>query len=189
MLGSSLIPFGDLQGRVRVDVDAREVDLDDETALTGAVIRALVPGAAAVRISHAPWGSGQLDRSLMLLSADARTAEIEVWCHRSVHETRWSAVPVWWCLDASSLFEAPVDAAGLVQAINSLPFLPQSAEVVIMNPHPQSIGAALLDELHTRLDTGAGWLYVDRDTEAWKVAEREVARAVTAWGLREARHG
>lgn len=187
MLGPSLIPFGDLEGRVSVSVDVRDVDLDDDTALVGAVLHALVPGAAAVQLTHAPWGSSQLDRSLMILAADARTAEVEVWAHRSVHETRWSAVPVWWCLDASTLFKAPTDAAGLVQAINSLPFLPQSAEVVVKAPHAQSIGAVLLDELHTRLDTGAGWLYLDRQDPAWATAEREIARAATSWGLREIR--
>lgn len=187
MLGPSLIPFGDLEGRVSVEIDVRDVDLDDDTALVSAVLRAMTPGTAAVRLAHAPWGSSQLDRSLMILAADARTAEVEVWARRSVHETRWSAVPVWWCLDASSLFKAPLDAAGLVQGINSLPFLPQSAEVVVIEPHEQAIAAVLLDELHTRLDTGAGWIYLDRSSPAWATAERALADAATAWGLRELR--
>ena len=187
MLGAKLIPFGDMQGRTVVEVDVSDVDLDDDLALVQTVLGALVPGAAAVELRGAPWGASQLDRSLMILAADARTAEIEIWAHRSVQERRWSAVPVWWCLDASALFSAPVGAADLVNAINVLPFLPQAAEVVLKAPHAQAIGAALFDELHTRLDVGIGWVYLDRDSPAWAEAEREIARCVTAWGLRELR--
>ena len=184
MPGPKLIPYGELEGRTIVEVDVGAVDLDDEGALTTAILRARVPGAAAVELVHAPWGTPDLDRALMLVAADARTENVELWACRSVHETRWAAHPMWWCLDASPLFAAQTTALGLVNAINSLPFLPPPAELLVVNPHPQSISGALLDELHTRLDPGCSWIYLDRASPAWVVAEREIARANTAWGLR-----
>ena len=176
-----------MQGRVCIRVNVADVDLDDDVALTQAVLSALVPGAAAVELVDAPWGVQQLDRALMMLRADGRTSELEVWALRSVHETRWASAPLWWCLDASPLFASGVEAAGLVQAINALPFLPQPAEVVVTNAHEQSISHTLLDELATRLDPGVCWLYLDPTSQAWSVAEREIARCVTPWGLREVR--
>lgn len=187
MPGFKLIPVGEMQGRVAVEVDVSQVDLDDDVDLTQHVLRALVPGAAAIELTNAPWGANQLDRALMMLQADGRTSELEVWAYRPVTETRWASVPVWWVFDASSLFASGIEAPALVDAINVLPFLPEPAEVVLKGAHEQAISHVLLDELATRLDPGISWLYLDPQTKAWETAKREVARCATPWGLRELR--
>jgi hypothetical protein len=181
--GSKIIHFGELQGRIAIEVDLDGRDLSDETALVQAVLHARVPGAVAVELRNAPWGSGALDRALTVMAADARTEGLVVWAMRQVNATSWSSGPIWWVFDASALFMAEVSAAALVNAINSLPFLPPPSEVALVSPALGALSAVLLDELSTRLDA-QGWIYVERGSEEWAVAEREIARAATPWGLR-----
>ncbi len=185
MPGHKLIPYGELQGCVAVEVDVSTVDLDEEGELTTAVLQARVPNTAAVELVNAPWGTSQLDRALLMLAADGRTEGIQIWACRTVHESRWASHPVWWCLDASALFVGAGGSTAIVNAINALPFLPPPTEVILLGPAPESVSAAALDELYTRLDPGGAWVYLDRGDESWGAVEREVARATTPWGLRD----
>ena len=184
MLGIHRIPYGELQGRIAVSVNAREIDLDDDLALLRVVLEARVPGAAAVVLEGAPWGTSQLDRSLTMLAADGRTEGLDVWALRSVHAERWSAAPVWWVFDASALFEGVRGPSDVVTRTQSLPFLPPPAEVVILNPKAETLSSKALDDIATMLDPAAGWIYVERGSSAAQRAEKEAARAHTPWGVR-----
>lgn len=185
MPGVKLIQYGDKEGLAALRVAVSDLDIANETCLVQAVCYGRPPGANVVVLEGVvPWGSAELDRALLMLASDGRTANMEVWAMRPPSEQRWSSVPVWWAFDISALLSKASTAALVVDAVNKLPFVPSPTELVAIDPHPQTISAAILDELATRLDAGVGWLYVERGSKAAQVAEREVSRASTPWGMR-----
>jgi len=183
--GSQLIQYGEKEGQGAILIDVDDVDLQDEASLVAAVAANRLPGASVVMLTGTvPWGSKELDRCLLMLGADARTSNVEVWVRRPVSEHRWSAQPLWWVHDVSEILCAPRATQAVIHALNAIPFVPPPAEVVAIDPHPDTISAVSLDEVATRLDAGCGWLYVERGSKAAAVAEREVFRAATLWGVR-----
>jgi hypothetical protein len=177
---------GEHEGRPCLPVPVAELDLDDEGCLVQYVTRHRRPGIAFIElVGDVPWGAQPLDRALLMLAADARSADmVEVWQCRRVSEQRWAASPLWWVHDASELFAHARSISSVIESISLLPFVPPPAELVVVNPHPTQISAALLDEVSTRLDPGVSWLYVEHGSKEAIVAEREVAKANTPWGVR-----
>jgi hypothetical protein len=185
VLGIDLIPSGELAGRPALTIPASPAHLDyaDPRCLLHAVLQRRSPGVRYVQLVSAPWGQPGLDQAITNLEADPRTTHMVVWCERLATEPQWAAAPVWWSVDLSSLLAQPIHVSRLVDSLNSLPPLPQPAEMVVRHPHGQ-LAAAHLDELTTRLDCDVGWLYSQPGTPAWDACEVAVAQAVGCWGLR-----
>ena len=178
-----LLEYGDAQGAACLYVNAAELDLTQDDCLVRYVLAHRQPGVAFVQlVGKIPWSCVELDRAIIMLATDARTEGVDLWAKRSVYEERWSSVPIWWCHDVSKLMDKPRTADQVIQLIQELPFLPGAAEIVAINPNPKVISATVLDEIHTRLDAGAGWLYVDK--EHVDLATREIAKSATHWGVR-----
>lgn len=184
MLGVALITTGELAGRPALTVQAGQLDLSDPNCLVHRVLQRRQPGVTLVQLVGAPWGDPGLDDAIHQLSSDPRTAGYQVWAERPCQPTGWSTGPVWWCLDLSTLLARQTTVASLVNSLNSLPPLPQPAELVVRAPHAH-LAAAHLDELTTRLDCEIGWLYADKASPAWDPCEVAVTQACGLWGLRE----
>lgn len=180
-----LIEYGELEGRVAMEVNVDGLNLDEEGELLRTLLPRRVPGAAAVILTgRVPWGAHLLDRQLLLLQSDVRTEGLEVWAMRAVTATQWSAAPLWWVLDVSAMLKQSF-AQGIISEIDALPFVPRPTELVALDPNPDAVHHTVLDELGTRLDAGANWLYVRRDElEQWEHAREQASRASTPWGVR-----
>lgn len=183
MLGVALIPSGELTGRPAYAVQADRLDYTDPRCLLHELLQRRQPGVRAVQLVSAPWGTPELDQAIDWLSADPRTAELVVWEERAATQTSWSAGPVWWALELSSLLHQPTTASRLVSQLQLLPPIPRPSELLVRDPHEQ-LAAGYLDELTTRLDCEVGWIYATPGSRTWLAAEVAIAQACGSWGLR-----
>ncbi len=179
-----IVQYGDMQGVASLCINIHSLDLSDATCLVRHVAVNRLPGVGVVQLTgDVPWGTEELDKALLMLKSDARSESMDVWAMRPVHESKWAALPLWWCHDVSKLMDQPRTATHVIKLIQELPFLPAATEVIAIKPDPKVIDAAVLDEVHTRLDAGIGWLYVEDEHVA--LATREIAKAATHWGIRK----
>lgn len=178
-----LIEYGDLQGTACLCINAEDLDFTQDDCLVRRVIAQRPPGVATVQlVGKVPWACVELDRAIVMLASDARTEGADLWARRSVNEERWSAIPIFSCHDVSSLIDKPRTTDQVIKLIQDLPFIPAATEVIAIDPDIKVISATILDEIHTRLDAGMGWIYTSKDNVG--VALREIAKAATYWGVR-----
>ncbi len=177
------IPWGDHEGRSVLEIDLAEIPLDDQHHLTREVLHRTKAGHGFVRFTRAPWGDQNLNRALLQLLSDERTA-VDVWVCRDVQEAGWANAPLYHVHDCSSLLRREVTVRGIMEMMGSLPYLPRPEEVIVRQPTPVSVNAAVLDEVALRLDARSGWVYVERGWDGEIAALREVERATTRWGVR-----
>ena len=178
-----LVGYGDQQGIPCLCIDAQQLDVTDEGCLVRHVSVQRPAGVRVVQlVGNVPWGSVELERAIVMFNADARTEGLDLWAMRSVSEDKWSAMSIWWCHDVSKLMDQPRTANQVIKLIQDLPYIVPATEVVAIKPDAKVLDATVLDEVHTRLDAGVGWLYVS--DENLDLATREIAKAGTHWGVR-----
>lgn len=178
------IPTGALAGLPSLTLDLAGVPLQDPMVLVQMTLQGLQPGLVAVRLDAAPWGDQDLDAALSYLASDTRTSHLVTWADRPCTESSWPAMPVWVSLDVTPLLQLAggQSVQDMVDAVNSLPYLPEPRELVLVLPKGSGwISAAHLLEVSSRLACEDCWLYVDRAD--LRSATHTVAKA-SGWGVR-----
>lgn len=162
-----------------VDLGPNGVPLDPDKIVED-VLRQTRASTYAVAFKDAPWGSPELDRSLLALQSHPRTSGLLLWASRTAGDTGWPSYPLWTVLDVTSI-ACHRSMARLSVELAKLPYAPSPSEVVV-RADPAVLEPAVLDEIVCRLHVDSGWLYSPRATQ--DRAEALISRCATVWGWR-----
>jgi hypothetical protein len=183
-----VVPSGLLEGAIVASIEfAASPPPIQPSDLLQTFLARRVPGVRGVIFRGAvPWGREDLDRALLYLGSSEAFSEGLMWCCRRVTAEAWPTVGMHWVIDVSELVSAPAPGPEIVERLAVLPFVPQPAELVCVDPHPSNLYPAVLDEVATRLDTEyGGWIYLTDPSRAlWHAAVKAVAGCSSRWNLR-----
>lgn len=178
-----VVPHGQSEGLICLDVDYSDLTPGNSESLTNWVLRKRKPGQTIVRLlGDVPWGTLDLDRMIYRFQSDPRLTHVRLWTTRECRDEHWPSANVWTVLDISYLF-GPEPAIEQKRNLNDLPLLPRPDELLIRTSHRNSLSPDFLDEVASRLDPDAAWVYT-QDPETYDRARKVLQRTFSTWGLR-----
>lgn len=168
----TIFPHGSLEGTPTIALDEpgerwRELDVAQ------VLVRAWRKGYRSIWIAEAPWGEEDWDQQLHRCMAHESLQELEFISLRDASERYWSPLTLTWVHDASRLLAEPTSVSAIRGAIMQMRWRPTPAEIVILNPHPDNVTEAILDEIAEQLAPAYGcYLYAPDDEKGDEVDRR-----------------